>query len=127
MQRNIKKRIETLKIALKIIEEGKQILKSIKNNLKRTTVLNPDILKTLKKLSVLYLNLSTEFVNESMLFDFITVSEKIDIDYEMKMTQNLTIEGVNRLVELFASYFNNAEVRIAEVERLVNESLNTKS
>ena len=80
-----------------------------------------EVLKDLKKVSQLFLNLSTS--KAGTLFDFITASEKIDIDYEMKMTGNFTIETLTTLIAKFSNYFNNAEKKIDRVIQLLSNTL----
>lgn len=125
--RNLKEKLEELKTALSVIEEGKTAYKSIKNDIKRYRDVNTDILKCLKKISLIYLSLSGEFASKSKMFDYITTADKIDLDYEMKMTENFTVESVTRISDKINLYFENAQKRIKEIEGLINESLNTKS
>ncbi|MCM1073768.1 MAG: hypothetical protein NC334_08180, partial [Bacteroides sp.] len=66
--------------------------------------------------------LSVDFTQKSKLFDFITTSDRIDLDYEMKMVQKFDVETVTNICNKISEYYNNAEKRIKEV----NESFNTK-
>ena len=76
-------------------------------------------MKSLKKISNAYLYLSTEFAKKSKIFDAITIAEKIDIDYEMKMTTEFNFESINKLNTLISKYLENAEKRITEIETII--------
>lgn len=125
--KNVKAKLEELKCGLTTIEEGKRISKSINNDLKRYRSVNSDVLKTLKKLSVNYVSLTEVFSKKSEMFSFITMADKVELDYEMKMLQDFNTENVSRLNEKMTLFYNNAEARINEIERLINESINTAS
>lgn len=124
---SLKNKLEEIKSALKYVEEGKRLSKNLNNDIKRYKVINQDILKILKNLSLNYLKLSGEFAEKSKLFNFIIISDKINIDYEMKMLTNFTIESVSNINEKLNSFYNNAEKRISEIEVLINESINSAS
>lgn len=124
---NLKSKLEELKKALPILEEGKRISKNINNDLARYRNVNSDILKTLKKLSLNYISLSEDFSKKSEMFKFIITAEKIDLDYEMKMLQDFNIENVTRMNEKMSLFYKNALIRIGDIERLINESINTAS
>lgn len=129
-QEEIKKRfyneLALLKTANKFTEEGKKYIKSLNNDLKRLKNVNVDILKTLKKLSENYLYLSSDFANKSKMFDYISTSDKIDLDYEMKMMKEFTYDSVSNILAKLSEFYLNTETRIVEVEGLANESFNTK-
>ena len=124
---NLKLKKEELKTANVILEEGKRHIKTINNNLKRHRSVDLDTLKTLKKLSLNYLELSSDFANKSKLFDYITTADKIDLDYEMKMIQEFTVDSVTNITNKLEIFYNNTINRISEIEGLINESINTKS
>lgn len=124
---NLKQKLTELRTAQSFIEEGKRISKSISNDLKRYRNTNADILKLLKKLSLNYIYLSGEFANKSKMFDFITIADKINLDYEMKMLREFTFENVTNINEKLSKFYDNSEKRILEIERLINESINTAS
>lgn len=120
---NLSRKLDELKIALSIIEEGRRFAKALNNDLKRYRSATAEVLKTLKKLSVNYVSLSSDFTEKSKLFDFITTADRIDLDYEMKMVQKFDVETVTNICEKISKYYDNAEKRIKEL----NESFNTKS
>lgn len=120
-------KIDELKEAQSLIEEGKRYSKALNNDLKRYRNAGAEVLKSLKKLSVCYLALSGDFANRSKLFDYITTSDKIDLDYEMKMIESFTIDNITRINDKILAYLDNAEKRIKEIEVLINENFNTKS
>lgn len=123
----LKDKTAELKTAMTAINEGKRISKNINNELKRHKTVNTDVLKLLKKLSETYLNLSSDFANKSRMFEFIITADKIDIDYEMKMLKDFSLENVVHINEKFLQFYKNAESGINLIERLVNESINPKS
>jgi len=127
---NLNVKINELEQALIIIEDGKQVLKSLNNEIKRHKDINAEVLKILKKLSLIYLSLSSEFTEKSEMFDFITIAKRIDLDYEMKMTQNFTMDAVLNISQKMFDYFETAKVGIEKVSNIVrevvNESFNTE-
>ena len=110
-----------------IKEEGKRLVKSLNNDLKRYRAINAETLKTLKKLSLNYLALSGDFANQSKIFEFIITADKIDLDYKMKMLKEFTLENVMDITSQLSLFYENAEKRILEIEELINESINTAS
>lgn len=120
---NFELKIKELKEAKSIIEDGKKYLKSMNNDLNRYKTVNVDILKTLKKLSLNYLSLSGDFAAKSKLFDFITIAEKIDLDYEMKMTGDFNYTSVRSILEKINLFYNNAEKKINEICLLAEKAI----
>ncbi len=120
---NLFKSKENLKPALLIIEEIKRTVKNINTDLKRYRNITQEILKTLKKLVTGYSTLSDKFSSQNKLFDFITTSERIDLDYEMKMTTEFTIESVTNLVQKLSNYANKAEEKITAVSHDIDRIL----
>lgn len=116
---NLSKKFEELNKILSQIEDGKKYAKTLNNDLKRYRAATVEVLKDLKKLSENYLSLSS---SKSKLFEFITTSDRIDLDYEMKMVQKFDVETVTNLSSKILKYLENAEKRIKEI----NESFNTK-
>ncbi len=119
IKNNINKNLTELKFAISKINEGESSLKALNNELKRTREINAGILKILKKVSFDYIELSTKFANKNKLFDIITTAERIDIEYEMKMTQTITVESINKLSESMSKYYSNAKKRIDEVSEML--------
>lgn len=124
--------LETLKLkntelasAKNYIDEGKRLLKGLNNDIKRYRTVNQEVLKSLKKISSNYIFLSEEFAKKSKIFDFIIVADKTNINYEMKMTQEFTIESISNISNNFTTFYDNIEKRIKEVEGLINESINS--
>ena len=113
-----------------IIENLKNI-RNLDNELKRYKNAGIEVLKALKKVSVGYLYLSSDFSNKSKIFDFITVASKIDLDYEMTLTKNFTYESVKNINDKISKYLNVADSRVRKIENLIkevlNESFNTES
>lgn len=112
---NLSEKIQELKDAKTVIETGKRIIKSMNNDLNRYKGVNVEILKDLKKVSLNYLSLAGDFADKSMLFDFITIGDKIDLDYEMKMTAEFNFNTVSSIIEKLSLFYNNAEKRIEEI------------
>ena len=119
----IKKKYEELKSALKIIEEGQRLLKILNNDIKRYRNPGEEVLKSFRKVVVNYTSLSADFSSRSKMFDFITASEKIDLDYEMKMTKVLSIQNISRIANMISEYYGKASQRIANLNRLVERVL----
>jgi hypothetical protein len=74
-----------------------------------------------------YLTISGDLASKSKLLDFIIISEKIKLDYEMKMLTDFTIEKILDLNEKLNSFYDIAEKRIYVIEDLINESINSAS
>ena len=128
---NIEAKIAEAKEALSVIEETKKLIKNLKNELKRYKTVNENILKILKRISSQYFYLSSDFTKKSEIFDFITISNRIDLDYEMKMIQDFTYESVLNISDKIQQYFDVAEKRINDIDnyakRIINENFNSKS
>jgi hypothetical protein len=128
--RNLQSKLSELREALDIIDESKKSIKNLKNELKRYKAVNENVLKMLKKISMQYLYLSYEFTQKSEIYDYITVSNRIDLDYEMKMTQEFTFDTVSNIVEKILNFLEISEKRIKDVDvyvkRVLSESFNTK-
>lgn len=119
----LKTKYEELKSALKIIEEGQRLLKILNNDIKRYRNPGEEVLKSFRKVVVNYTSLSADFSSRSKMFDFITASEKIDLDYEMKMTKVLSIQNISRIANMISEYYGKASQRIANLNRLVERVL----
>ena len=82
-------------------------------------------MKNLKKLTTGYTALSYDFASKNMLFDFITTAERIEIDYEMKMTKEFTLDSVKNIVNKILEYANKTEEKInkvsGEIDRVLGE------
>ena len=93
--------------------------------LKRYKNVTQEILKDLKRLSIGYTSLSYDFASKNQMYDYLTLSEKIDLDYEMKMTREFTIESITNLVDKITHYVNKAEEKINtvsnEIDRILGE------
>lgn len=112
-----------LKTAIDKLQEGQRLTKSLHNDLVRARNISPEILKLLKKISVNYLDLSTNFANQNPLFEFITTSEKIDLDYEMKMMREFTFDSVNNMNEKLCKYYTNAQKRVEYINKMLETAL----
>ena len=123
-------KLEELMSVLPKIEEGLSLANCIVQTVQNLKITDVESLKKLKELSTNYLYLSDTFSNESMLFDFMTATDKIDLDYEMKMMRDFTPENVISITNRISIYFSNAKEHIAEIENLIkgviNEGFNTK-
>lgn len=130
IQKNLNKILNEISEGVKIIEEGKQVIKNIQNNLKRKKNIDEELLKLLKKVSLIYLQLTDEFSAKSKLYDLISAAGKIDLDYEMKMMRSFTYEGVCRITDKISEYFVNTESGINEItsmlKEVISESFNSK-
>ena len=123
IKENLFKQKESLKPSLLILDELLKTGMSIKNDIKRYKNINQDILKSLKKLSTGYLVLSSEYTKKSDLFDFITTKERIDLDYEMKMTQTFTLESVSKITNSIIEFVNISKDKIREISESINKTI----
>lgn len=105
------------------VDSGKKLIKNCNNELKRHRAVEAEVLKTLKKVSLNFVDLSTKYIEENELFDYITISERIDLDYEMKMISDFNIENVSNLLEKFSKYYDVAEKRITSIQKLLKLSI----
>ena len=122
---NLKNKLLELKKVLNYVEDGKKIAKALNNEIKRYRVVSQEVLKILKKLSLNYLEISGNLAGSSKLLDLIIASDKIDLDYDMKMMKDLTVENIMNLNAKLNLFYDNTQKRIVEIERLINESFNT--
>ncbi len=118
---NLFKSKENLQPILMFTEGLKSTVKTINNDLKRYKTINTDILKGLKKLTTGYLAMSGDLSKKNKLFDFITTTERIDLDYEMKMTDSFTVDSVSKIVEKINIYCMGAEQKINEISELISK------
>ena len=117
---NLFKEKENLKPAILIVDEIRKIAKNINNDIKRYKNITQEILKSFKKLVTGYTTLSCDFSEKNKLFDFITTAERINIDYEMKMTREFTVETVTSLVNKITEYADSAENKIKTVSDTID-------
>ena len=107
IQKNINDCISAMSECLKYTEDGKQVIKNLSNNLRRKKSVDEEILKLLKKVSLIYLNLIGEFSDKNKLYSIISAAEKI------------------------SDYLNKTESKIYEIENMlkgvINEGFDTKS
>ena len=114
---------EELQEVCKKIEEGNNYIRSINNDLKRHREVNVDILKMLKKLSMNYIDISSEFSEKCLFFDLMMSAQKIDLDYEMKMVKNFDIETVNRIVEFLTVYYIKGRDRSKGMQGFIDKAI----
>ena len=73
---------------------------------------------TLKKISLNYISISSDFTNTSKLFDFAITSNRIDLDYEFKMTTNFDFSNVSSIIEKLGLFYDTAEEKITSLFKL---------
>ena len=89
----------------------------MKNEFERHKAVSVDVLKCLKKLSINYYDLSTNYKNT--FFDFIIAAERIDLDYEMKMTKEFTQETVSNYIAKMTNFYEQAEKKMKLTEQRI--------
>ena len=109
---------EILLSAKKAAQEGQASVKSFKNYLNRYKNVTEEVLKELKKVTAIFLKISTLY--QDTIFDYITASERMDIDYAMKMTKKFDYVILKDMESKMSAYFNNAETKISEILTLLN-------
>ena len=120
---NLFKGKESLTTANLIIDEIRKIAKNINNDIKRYKNITPEILRSFKKLVTGYTALSYDFAEKNKLFDFIMTAERINLDYEMKMTREFTLESVTKLILKITEYTNLAENKIKDLSSTIDRVL----
>jgi len=125
IKENLFKLKESLNPALYIIDELNKISRNLNNDLKRYKNVTQEILIGLKKFSTGYLALSSDFAAKNKLFDFIMTAERIDLEYEMKMTREFTVESVTNIVQKISDYGAKAKDKInvisIEIDKILGE------
>ena len=58
------------------------------------------------------------------MYDFITIADKIDLDYEMKMMRDFTAENISKISSKIGQYYENAVNHINETENMIKGVLN---
>lgn len=119
IKNNLSSMARELDIAIGKLEEGQKFLKSLKNDIARYKNVTVEVLKSLKKLSVNYLDVSYTYTKQSNLFDYITTSERINLDYEMKMTKELNYQSISNIAQKLFIYYDNSSKRAIAVKRLL--------
>ena len=123
IKENLFKAKKTLTPITIIIDEIKKACKNLKNDINRYRTINQEVLKGLKKISTGYLALSSDYTKQSMIFDFISISERTDIDYEMKMTQSFSVESVNNITDKIAEFASVTESKINTVSAIIEHTI----
>lgn len=122
---NIKQKLEQevslLDKILIDVRNGQNAVKSLNNDFKRYKNATVEVLKGLKKVSSIFLQLSTS--NSNTIFDYITSKERIDLDYTMKMSRNFDHKNMTMIIEKFSTYFDNSEKSIELIKTRINKSI----
>lgn len=120
LKKKLEKQKEQLIVAKKSVNKGQATIKSLNYDLKRYKNITVEVLKNLRKVTAVFLDISTSFQNT--ILDFITAKERIEVDYEMKITRKFDLKVVESMAEKMTAYFNNAEKRIAIIIDLLNKA-----
>ena len=123
IRENLFKSKEEITPVLMIIEELSKTAKNLKNDLKRYKNVTIEILKGLKKISTGYAALSIDYVNKSKLFDYISASERIDMEYEMKMFKDANLESVSNIINKIGWFCDETEKKIREISEIIDRTL----
>lgn len=103
------------------ISSGKSAVRALNNDFKRYKSPTVEVLKSLKKVSSIYLNLSGSY--SETLFDFISATEKINVDYAMKMAKNFNPQTITELITKLSEYFYNAEKKSKTIDTLLKNAI----
>lgn len=117
---NLYKQKEELLQSVMLLEEIQKSGNRLKNDIKKYQTVNAEILKSLKHLTTGYYYLSSEYTKRNIMFDFITTAERMEIEYLMKMSKNLSIDNITSLTDKILVYSENAIAKINEVADLIN-------
>ena len=109
--------------ALMITEEIKKTCKSLNNDIKRYKNVTVEILKGLKKVSTGYTALSTDYVDKCKIFDYITIAERIEMDYQMKMFKDINVQTVSNMINNINHFCDETEVKISEISSVIDNVL----
>ena len=122
---NIKEKLKLetslLNKILNEVKSGQNAVKSLNNDFKRYKNATVEVLKDLKKVSSIFLQLSTS--NSNTLYDFITAKDRIDLDYTMKMSRSFDSNNMTTLITKFTEYFDNSEKAIININARINKSI----
>lgn len=122
---NIKEKLKLetslLNKILNELKSGQNAVKSLNNDFKRYKNATVEVLKDLKKVSSIFLQLSTS--NSNTLYDFITAKDRIDLDYTMKMSRSFDSNNMTTLITKFTEYFDNSEKAIININARINKSI----
>ena len=121
IKNKLKQETVRLKNILEEVKNGQKSVKNLNNDFKRYKNATVEVLKDLKKVSGIFLKLSTAYTNT--LFDFITAKDRIELDYAMKMSKSFEPENLETLITKFAAYFDNAEIAINSINARINKAI----
>lgn len=121
IKNKLKQETVRLKNILEEVKNGQKSVKNLNNDFKRYKNATVEVLKDLKKVSGIFLKLSTAYTNT--LFDFITAKDRIELDYAMKMSKSFEPENLETLITKFAAYFDNAEIVINSINARINKAI----
>ena len=121
IKNKLKQETVRLKNILEEVKNGQKSVKNLNNDFKRYKNATVEVLKDLKKVSGIFLKLSTTYTNT--LFDFITAKDRIELDYAMKMSKSFEPENLETLITKFAAYFDNAEIAINSINARINKAI----
>ena len=106
ISQNLELNKKLLQSLIKKLDTITDLIRKIRLNLSRNKTVNSDILKQLKSISILYLELISNYKNS--IYDMITAAEQIDIDYEMKIIREFSNENISKLIDKIEIYAKNA-------------------
>ena len=121
IKNKLKQETVRLNNILEEVKNGQKSVKNLNNDFKRYKNATVEVLKDLKKVSGIFLKLSTAYTNT--LFDFITAKDRIELDYAMKMSKSFEPENLETLITKFAAYFDNAEIAINSINARINKAI----
>ena len=102
-----------------ILDEIQKMTKNLKNDLIHSKTITKEILEKLKRIMTGYHILSNENTKKSKLLDFIIAADVIDLDYEIKMIKEFSLEVITGLIEKVNNFCQNTNSRIKEISDII--------
>lgn len=116
----LKAEMQSLRDLQNNIEVLQRQTKNLNNDIKRYRVPTPELLKTLKKVFLVY----SEIHSKNKIFDIIIASERIAMDYEMKMTKEFNINNIQKLSDKITKFSCIANKKLSTIQNILTMTVN---